>query len=62
MMDKVVTNADRPSLSYKLNKLALALIFQWTTGFFIQRDMREMDRTLGTWTDLMTFNSTIIIS
>ena len=24
--------------------------------------MREMDRTLGTWTDLMTFNSTIIIS
>ena len=28
MMDKVVTNADGPSLSYKLNKLALALIFQ----------------------------------
>ena len=38
-------------------------VLHWMyNSFSIQRDMREMDRTLGTWTDLMTFNSTIIIS
>ena len=45
MMDKVVINADTPSLSYKPNNLALPLIFQCSKFFLYNMYMREMDRT-----------------